>query len=316
MKKNVDFSIIIPIYNVEKYLFECLDSIKKQTYDNYEVIMIDDESTDNSIQVANKFLADGRFNLYKTKHSGVSETRNFGVSVAKGKYLLFIDSDDTINKDLLKELYKIIEKNNEVNIIRYGVSIIQNNEVSKTKFNTYQYNNSVCAFDLLLGSEVLDAACICAINRKFYLDNNFYFSKGRLHEDFGLIPYILLKSKSSCSISYYGYNYYKRINSITTSSSNIKKRVYDKLYFYDNYMKMINKEKLKNSSVTIFKSYIANAIINAAKVLSGKELDKYICELKKRKVYDNLLKNTIGRYLKYLAIKYFLSIYIHQKKGN
>lgn len=311
MKKIIDFSIIVPIYNVDKYIKNCLDSIINQTHKNYEVIMIDDASIDNSVKVAESYLGDKRFSLYLNEHCGLSGVRNFGVSKSKGKYLIFIDSDDSINKDLLKKIYDTLRKYESVDLVRYGVSFIQNNEKKNTRQNFYEFNDSVPAFNLLLGSEILDTACIYAFNRKFYISNKFKFKVGKFHEDFGLIPYVLLKSKSSSSINYYGYNYYKRENSITTTDSNNIKRVYDKLFFYDDLLEKIKDDKLiKSGSVALFKSYIANAVINTSKILSGVDLDQYIKELKKRKVYNNLYKNTIGRLSKYLFVKYFMTIYI------
>lgn len=311
MKKTIDFSLIIPVYNVEKYIENCLDSVIEQTYDNYEVIMVDDASSDNSVKLASKYLDDKRFSLYLNEHTGLSCVRNFGVSKAKGNYIIFIDSDDSINKDLLKEIYGVIKKYKIVDVVRYGVSFIQNDGRKDTKYNIYDFNNSSSAFNLLLGSEILDTACIYAFNRMFYLNNKFKFEIDKFHEDFGIIPYILLKSKSSSSINYYGYNYYKRANSITTTDSNKMKRVYDKLFFYDSLLEKIkNDDSLDIKSVELFKSYIANAVINTSKALSNTDLDNYIKELKKRKVYNNLYRNTFGRMLKYLFIKYCMTLYI------
>ena len=109
MKKEELISIIIPVYNSEKYLQRCIDSIKSQTYNNIEILLIDDGSTDNSLQICNEnALKDSRINVIHKKNTGVSDTRNIGIAKSKGKYVSFIDSDDYIEKNYIKKLYNAI----------------------------------------------------------------------------------------------------------------------------------------------------------------------------------------------------------------
>ena len=102
-------SIIIPIYNAEKYLYECLNSIKEQTYTNIEVLMINDGSTDNSETICKKFLNDSRFHIINKKNGGVSSARNVGIDKCNGEYVLFVDSDDWCHKELLKQAVQKIK---------------------------------------------------------------------------------------------------------------------------------------------------------------------------------------------------------------
>ena len=107
MEAEPSVSIIIPIYNVEKDLFKCLESISRQTMHNIEVILINDGSTDYSYQIAEKYVKkDPRFSLYSQKNVGLGETRNRGINLAKGKYLAFVDSDDFLDKDYIEKLYQ------------------------------------------------------------------------------------------------------------------------------------------------------------------------------------------------------------------
>ena len=102
-------SVIIPIYNAEKYLSRCLDSVLEQDYDNYEVIMVNDGSSDNSLDICNQYVKkDKRFSVITQKNKGVSEARNTGLSAAKGDYLQFIDSDDFILPGMFSTMYKEI----------------------------------------------------------------------------------------------------------------------------------------------------------------------------------------------------------------
>lgn len=97
-------SIIVPIYNVSQWLERCLDSIKNQSLKNYEVLMIDDGSTDNSYFLAEKYCADSRFKLYRQANAGQGVARNLGLKHANGDYVVFVDSDDWIHEDYLKTM--------------------------------------------------------------------------------------------------------------------------------------------------------------------------------------------------------------------
>lgn len=110
MNKNV-VSIIVPGYNVEKYIITCLESIENQTYQNFEVIIIDDGSTDNTGNICDQFSKkDNRFKVWHTQNGGISKARNIGLEKAKGEYIVFIDSDDYVHKDYIKRLTETIRK--------------------------------------------------------------------------------------------------------------------------------------------------------------------------------------------------------------
>ncbi|MBR5939263.1 glycosyltransferase family 2 protein, partial [Candidatus Saccharibacteria bacterium] len=110
MKDKV--SIIVPIYNTAKYLSTCLNSIKNQSYENLEIILIDDGSSDDSGKVADDYAKkDSRFKVIHQKNAGQSAARNVGIKKATGKYLGFTDSDDQIKPDFVKSLLKLYEKN-------------------------------------------------------------------------------------------------------------------------------------------------------------------------------------------------------------
>lgn len=98
-------SVIVPIYNVEKYLERCVNSLLNQTFSDFEVLLVNDASTDRSLEIARKFAGDGRVRVLDKPHSGLGNTRNYGVKHAKGDYLLFVDSDDWIDENMLKNLY-------------------------------------------------------------------------------------------------------------------------------------------------------------------------------------------------------------------
>ena len=117
-------SVIIPVYNVEKYLRRCLDSIINQTYKNLEIICIDDGSPDNSINVLIEYSnRDNRILIKRQKNMGLSEARNTGIKISTGKYLIFVDSDDWLPLDAIELLCKKIEKENSDVVIGGRITI-------------------------------------------------------------------------------------------------------------------------------------------------------------------------------------------------
>ena len=114
-------SVIIPVYNTESYIGICLESLVKQTYTNFEVLMIDDGSTDNSGRICQEYIeSDSRFHYYRKENGGVSSARNLGIEYSRGDYLTFVDSDDWVEEDFLEVLYSaLISESASVSISTY-----------------------------------------------------------------------------------------------------------------------------------------------------------------------------------------------------
>ena len=114
-------SAIIPVYNTESYIGVCLESLVKQTYTNFEVLMIDDGSTDNSGRICQEYTeSDSRFHYYRKENGGVSSARNLGIEYSRGDYLTFVDSDDWVEEDFLEVLYSaLISESASVSISTY-----------------------------------------------------------------------------------------------------------------------------------------------------------------------------------------------------
>ena len=117
-------SAIVPVYNVEKYLYRCVDSILKQTYENFELILIDDGSPDNCSQMCDELSEkDSRIKVIHQENQGLSAARNSGIKIAKGNYLTFIDSDDWISNTMFEDLINLIkEKNADISICNFIVT--------------------------------------------------------------------------------------------------------------------------------------------------------------------------------------------------
>lgn len=135
------FSIVIPLFNKEKFIAETLHSVVLQSYHDYEVIIVNDSSTDNSLAIAQTFEVDKRFKVYTKLNGGVSDTRNFGIKKAVGKYICFLDADDIWEKSYLQEVYRLINKYPDNYFFCLGYSFF-NNDIEDTyaKFNLRQYH--------------------------------------------------------------------------------------------------------------------------------------------------------------------------------
>lgn len=119
-QKNDLISIIVPIYNVEKYLRMCLDSIENQTYSNLEVLLIDDGSTDDSGKICQEYVArDSRFRYIKKENGGASDARNFGIDRASGEYLSFVDSDDWLAPTYVEDLYQVAKRTHADTVVAH-----------------------------------------------------------------------------------------------------------------------------------------------------------------------------------------------------
>ena len=128
-------SIVIPIYNAERYLNECLKSVKLQSYSKIEVILVNDGSNDKSKSICERMcLNDKRFKLYNNTNHGVSYSRNYGIKKSKGKYLCFVDADDIIAIDYVKELISEIRKN-KCDLAICGIVGFKNNIMHNIKQN-------------------------------------------------------------------------------------------------------------------------------------------------------------------------------------
>lgn len=291
------FSIIIPVYNVEKYIKRCLDSVINQSYNNYEIIVVDDGCTDNSIKIAKNYPA----KIISNKHVSVSEARNIGVKHAKGEYLLFLDSDDYWDKRLLENI--INSMNNDPDLIRFQVrTVTDQNEITNYNEISFQNKNGPEAFKLISNFHFVESVWCYAIKRNYYFREKFEFKKGMVHEDFGLTPLLIIKAKKVNSIGYIGYNYFRRKGSIMNNPDYewIKIKVRD---FYNHYKNLIEEIDKTNIDSKLFKSFIANSLILKICELNKKEYKQYKNKLKKDKVYENLLTDTLPRKIKKIIIK-------------
>lgn len=308
MKK---FSIVVPVYNTEKYLDKCLSSLVNQNYNDYEVIVINDGSTDKSRNIMKKYEKEYMcIKTFDKNNTGLSDTRNYGISLSKGEYIIFVDSDDYVDYDFLLKLEKYTVQ--KPNMIKYQYRIVNNDNgyvVCDNITPNKKYNGECLFKKLTLTKKSFELACIYAFNRNYFNNNNFKFSVNRYHEDFALIPIALLKASNVVCADDVFYNYVQRKNSITHMDSyeKNKKRVYDILHHFDNMYKIVKDDKeLSKDTKELFNSYISNAVISKINILNKDDQKEYISKVKKRRIFDLLQTKTIGQKLKkiFYKIKY------------
>lgn len=189
-------SIIIPVYNVEKYLDDCIQSVLMQTLKDVEIICVNDGSTDKSGVILEKYKqTDSRFRIISQKNAGVSAARNTGIRAAKGEYILFLDSDDFLGKpESIERLYEKA-KNDELDELFYGTNVVFENAEIKKANESYgiYYNRNQAYTDVLNGKDMFvlfsknndfkGNVCMQFFRRRFLIDNNLKFAEGLIHED-------------------------------------------------------------------------------------------------------------------------------------
>lgn len=226
-------SVIIPVYNVENYLSDCLLSIKKQTLKNIEIICVDDGSKDNSLAICCQAAKeDSRISVLLQKNSGLSAARNAGIKIAQGRYLYYIDSDDLLESDALQFLVETMEEN-ELDYVFFGGKTFYETEDLRTEHKNYTdyYRYSASCTEPTCGSNLFDLlnrhnefraqACMQMVKADLIHSNNILFYDGIAHEDELYTLEVLLRSQRCMAIPEQLYLRRIREDSIITSSSSI-----------------------------------------------------------------------------------------------
>ena len=308
----IKYSFIVPVYNTEKYLKKCLDSLVNQTYKDFEIIVVNDGSTDKSSNIISKYQKKYKNIIVIDKENeGLSMARNRGVQKSSGKYIIFVDSDDYVSNKLLEEVDKKIDDND---ILRFQIATEDENY---TKINEYHEEGfeSMCGYDAfkyLSSYHFVEPAWCYVIRKNYYIENKFSFKKGVYHEDFGLIPYVIYKARKVKSIDFIGYYYIQRNGSIMNNNDYKKtvKKAFDMLEQYKTMRLFAKNINRKNNLDDYFLSYISNSVIVKARELKKDEKKVYINELKKLNVFDGVLVNTRIRKFKKYLMKHNLNLYL------
>ena len=314
---SVNLTIVIPVYNSQKYLFDCLNSVCKQVKKNVEVIIVDDFSIDNSIKISKKFSRRFKFvKLIKLKRNkGVAHCRNLGINLAKGEYIHFLDSDDKLINGSIKIILEHLNQFNK-NDVFFLKNLILNNSKKKSKpvydyTQTFKFKKNSSVISCTENLNKFRATCWNFIVKKeFLFENKIFFRKIKTAEDWVFVSEILCLLKKFCLIKKPVYIHrdfhfntlgkesgYGRAKSLLIVISSILKFIKDKKLF-------LNKQKVE---------YLLRIINLAAKELS---LNLIICnkkDLKNLSLIVFKLKNRLSVLSKY-RIKYFNFLSKNKKK--
>lgn len=291
-QKNPTVSVVIPVYNVEQFLCECVDSVLKQTYQDYEIILVDDGATDSSGKMCDEYAQkDSRIKVIHRKNGGLSAARNTGLDAASGEYIYFLDSDDWLKKETLQTLVDTAKKDKS-DVVFFDAFVFFTD--CEEDPNVYKYERSKqyesakgqdMLKELLFTDEYRTAVPLMLFKTEYLRNNNLRFREGILHED-ELFTYLVYNANgivSHCHEQFYARR--MRAASIMTGSSMLRR--YDSMYkIYFELSDMYTKGKLKGTVAKLYLARIARSVI--AKYKSLNETDK-----KEKEKDHNLFKKNV-----------------------
>lgn len=286
-------SIIVPVYNCEKYISNCINSILEQSFKDFELILVDDGSSDRSFEICESFAKkDNRVRAIHQPNSGVSRARNRGLDEAKGEYIGFVDGDDCVDKEMYERLYKNLADNNA------DISIcgIVNCFVKKDGTTEKVRQSPVDGFWIFSGEQALKEALqsrlysVNPVNKLFKreLFDKLRYPEGKISEDAFLIPVVISKAGKVVYDSKPMYYYLRRENSITTS--NFSDSGWDVVEAYKNHLNMVSEKFPNLKKVAKFRySWAYTYVID--KIMLSENSENYLEDFKK--AFNFIKKNIL-----------------------
>lgn len=308
MRKEEKLTVIIPIYNVEKYLRKCLDSVIGQTYANLEILLIDDGSPDNCGKICDEYARkDSRVTVIHKSNEGLCAARNEGIKRATGKWIAFIDSDDWCEKDYYENMFRELN-NRDVDVFMAGGHYLEYEKRQVLKYNShtaffYEDKKDLdflmakvlapqCGIDGSIYSSSAGLPWDKLYNRKFIMDNNLLFDpESKAWEDLLFNFYVFDKATKVAGGICFGYHYRMITTSITKSYNprreEINYRFIDKLF---SYMKQREESKLIQDAIycrtiNMISNLFSSYYFNESNSLSYTEVVRKIREMKNMTYY-------------------------------
>ena len=279
------FSIVIPIYNSEKYLLDCIQSVQNQTYSDLDIILVDDGSTDSCKSICEKLLInDKRLRYFYKKNGGVSSARNYGLREAKGEYISFIDSDDFIDKRYVESILELIDKTIDMVVLghlRYNENE-KTSKIVKHKFinKTYTSNElkQIIIDDGRFNGFTVASACAVCFRTSIIRANNILFNETvKFNEDGLFTSEYVLHCSNNIILNYSKALYYYRINNSSATQQIVE---YDEKYIHsmDN---IINR-------LSLYVEYSNNIYIQISRRKATKTLTKIMSMVRNNIAYDQI----------------------------
>lgn len=230
----IAISVIIPMYNTEKYIEECLKSILNNSFSNYEIICVNDGSTDETYEIVQEFAKQyDTITLMNQSNLGQSAARNRALQIAKGKYVYFLDSDDVISPDSLAKLYEYLEKDSLDVLYFSGDTFFDSNNLNE-QFNEFSnvYMRNGCYDGCYSGLDLLNllksqndysvSPCIQIIRKDFLMENKIQFFEGIIHEDNLFSFLVIVNAKRAKCINEVFFHRRVRTNSVMTTDKSYR----------------------------------------------------------------------------------------------
>lgn len=288
-------TVVIPVYNVEKYLKRCVESVLVQGWHNYDIILVDDGSTDKSPQICDDYVKAYDFiSVIHKENRGLSEARNTGISQAKGEYVYFPDSDDWIEPDTFIALAEELESQ-KFDIISFNREFVKGEEdaIVSDPLVTKVFEGKDGFVQMLKHSYITEFANDKIYKKSLFVDNNISFPKGKYYEDLGTNYKLFLSAKNVFATNQKYYHYLiDNPDSITQSWNEQKfsdKFGFYKDIFYPDYVRsQLNQEELQ-----ILQLFYVNGLTHILASLYKSKLDKIYIDIT-NEVKQELLKNSVS----------------------
>lgn len=307
-------SVIVPIYNVEKYLDRCIQSIINQTYRNLEIILVDDGSTDNCSNICDKYAKrDDRIKVIHKKNGGLADARNKGLEIITGEYVGFIDSDDYIDKDMYEYLYSLIQKNNaDISICGKYIVYEDGRKIGTNKESDLAILDSKQAL-IQLNSFSFFNMSVCDKLYKRKIVSGIEFPFGKKSEDYFVTYQYFARAKKIVASKQPKYYYFQRSNSISRGKKvhhdYIEGAKAQKEFFDENYpeISFVGNTAYAFSYIATYNRYLNNQIKMSKenKKMFKKEVTKYRKDIIKNKY--------ISKNKKLQAILFTISLELYKK---
>lgn len=236
MKSNLPLvSIVVPIYNVEIYLTKCIDSIINQTYQNLEIILVNDGSTDKCFDICEEYKdTDERIKVINKENGGLSEARNYGIDIAKGEWITFVDSDDYVHPEMIESMVSLAKSKNGDIIICGHFKVFEDNlQEIRNDGNITSYDGQEALGKILEDREINSFAWDKIYKRNLF--ENLRYPKGRIFEDTAFTYKLFEKAHKVVSINKAYYYYVMRETSLS-NTKNIKRSYHNFLAFYERFL--------------------------------------------------------------------------------
>lgn len=257
-------SFILPIYNVEKYLSECVESILAQTYSDFEILLVDDGSPDNCPALCDEWAKkDSRIKALHKSNGGLSDARNYGLEHAQGDYVVFVDSDDFwVNKNCLQRLMNVMDAHPECDFIGFNCSYYYSDTKTYNKWVAYDEslskptdkNTVLCS--LVASGTFPMSACLKILKRKALLEINLNFIKGLLSEDIPWFIDLLEGAKKCMFINDYIYAYRQGVVGSISNSFSVR-NFNSILRIIDNELQKLEGRTFNEKTKDYIKSFLA-----------------------------------------------------------